>query len=141
LASSFVVRTDSQGILDALYEQDLDLRQTIVVESEPELVPAEGEGTAEITRYTPNEVIIRTRSQSPKLLFLSDVYDNGWKATVDGKAAKLARANYDFRAVPVPAGEHTVRMIYWPRSFAIGLWIAGLGFLVLAGMSFRLKRV
>lgn len=141
LASSFVVRTDPQSILDALYSQDLDLIQAVIVESEPEITPAKGEGLAEIARYTPNEVIIHTRAPVPKLLFLSDVYDTGWKATVDGKAAQVHRADYAFRAVVVPAGEHRVRMVYWPKSFTNGLWLAGAGLAVLTGMAFRLKRL
>lgn len=133
LASSFIVRTDPQSILDALYSQDLI--QTVIVESEPEITPAKGEGLAEIVRYTPNEVIIRTRAPVPKLLFLSDVYDAGWKATIDGKAAQVHRADYAFRSVSVPAGEHTVRMVYWPKSFVVGLWLAAAGLVTLIVIS------
>lgn len=138
LAESFIVRTNPQEILDALYT--VDRRETVVLESEPEIPPAQGEGTAEFVRYTPNEVIVRTRSPSPKILFLSDVYDSGWKAIVDGKAARVHRANFDFRAVSVPAGDHTVRFIYWPQSFTYGLWIAVASLAALTGMAFRLKR-
>ncbi len=131
LASSYVVRTTDQGIVDTLYSGGFDPRETLILETDPEIAPVPGGGTVDITKYTTNEVVIRTTSEAAKLLFLSDVYDAGWKAMVDGKKARVYRADYDFRAVAVPAGEHIVRMVYWPRSFEIGLWMAGAGVVLL----------
>lgn len=141
LASSYLVRVTDQGIIDTLYSEGLDPRQTLILETDPEIAPQSGEGTADITKYTPNEVVIKTASTTPKLLFLSDVYDPGWRAAVDGKEARIDRADYDFRAVAVPAGEHTIRMVYWPKSFVYGLWIAMLGAGLMAVMVFRLKKL
>jgi uncharacterized membrane protein YfhO len=39
---------------------------------------------------------------------------------VDRKEEKIHRANYTFRAVSVPAGNHKVEFIYKPMSFKIG---------------------
>lgn len=140
LASSYAIRTTQQSILDTLYAQDFDPSRTIIVETEPEIVPEPGEGSAQIVQYTPNEVVIRTNSLVPKLLFLSDVYDTGWRATIDGDATKIYRADYDFRAVPVPAGEHSIRMVYWPKSFSYGLWLAFIGVGALAVIAFRIRK-
>ncbi|OGG29139.1 hypothetical protein A2973_00895 [Candidatus Gottesmanbacteria bacterium RIFCSPLOWO2_01_FULL_49_10] len=127
LASSYVVRDTDQDIVDTLYSEEFDFRQTLVLETDPEIAPVPGEGTIDIAKYTSNEVVIKTISTVPKLLFLSDVYDPGWRAMVDGKEARIYRADYDFRSVAMPAGEHTIQMVYWPRSFEIGLWLAGAG--------------
>lgn len=43
---------------------------------------------------------------------------------VDGRAADLLRANYAFSAVPVPAGEHEVRVYFAPASVRIGAFIS-----------------
>jgi vacuolar-type H+-ATPase catalytic subunit A/Vma1 len=48
----------------------------------------------------------------------------GWKASVDGDAQPIQRANYLFRAVRVPAGRHTVRFRYQPTSFRAGAAIS-----------------
>src|SRR3990167_3629175 len=40
----------------------------------------EGETTIEL--YRPTRVRIRTKSDSPKELFLSDTYDAGWQVTI-----------------------------------------------------------
>lgn len=141
LASSYSVADKDKNITDALYQKEFDPRETLVLEREPLLRPQSGEGSVEITKYTANEVVLQSKSSVPKLLFLSDVFDRGWRATVDGQEARIDRADYDFRAVSVPAGEHTVRMIYWPKSFVYGLWIAALGAGLMLVFAFRRKKL
>ena len=97
--------------------------------------PQTGVGSVIITKYSPNEVVLQSKSAVPKLLFLSDAYDNGWRVTVDGQSMRLDRADYDFRAVALNPGDHTVRMVYWPKSFEYGLWSAFTGVILLISWS------
>ncbi len=136
LASSYVVRTVDQDIMDMIYSDDFDPKTTVILEKEPDLNPEPGEGSADIVRYTPNEVIIKTSSGVQKMLYLSDVFDTGWKVSIDGISTTLYRANYDFRAVEVPPGAHTIRMVYWPESFVAGMWTAVGGVILLLFLSF-----
>ncbi len=131
LVSSYKIAAQDQKIIKTLYDPTFDARNFIVLEEKPTTEPMGGEGRADIVRYTPNEIIVKTNSAVPKLLFLSDVYDKGWKATIDGSLSKIYRADYDFRSIVVPAGDHVVRMYYWPDSFVRGLWLAGVGFVIL----------
>lgn len=124
LASSYVVATDKQKIIDQLFGQNLDRKKTIILEQEPMVKPQEGKGSVSITKYSPTDVVFSTETDSSQLLFLSDVYDAGWKAYVDGKRTPLYRADYDFRAVSVPLGTHKVEMQYQPESFVWGVRIA-----------------
>ena len=73
--------------------------------------------------YADQEVVVSTQASGDGFLFLSDTYYPGWKAYVDGEEATIYRANYAFRAVPVPAGEHTVVFRFEPESFKWGLRI------------------
>ena len=123
LASSYVTQTDNQKIIDTLFSPDFDRRNTLVLEEKPTIEPLPGPGTAEITMYKPTIVQVRTESQEPKLLYVSDVYDLGWNVTVDGVKSRLYRADYDFRAVSIPAGSHTVEFTYLPKSFLWGICI------------------
>ena len=77
-------------------------------------------GRAQIVSYHADEATIRTVSEHNTLLFMADSYYPGWKALVDGREAPIYRADYLFRAVEVPAGEHEVRFIFEPESFALG---------------------
>jgi uncharacterized membrane protein YfhO len=88
--------------------------------------PQEGSGSAQIVLYTPNKVTIHTASDVAKLLFLSDVFDPGWHAYVDGKKTPVLRADYDFRAVGLPPGNHVVEFRYFPDKLRIGFIVAGL---------------
>lgn len=129
-------------IPNKLLKADFDFRNVLILE-EPSPISAQfGEGSAEILSYKPQEVIIKTKSDQPKLLFLSDNYYPGWKAEVDGDETKIWRANYTFRAVPLTRGEHTVRFYYESQIFKIGLLVSvvSLGALIafLLGSNWRL---
>lgn len=85
-----------------------------------------------ILNYGAQRVDVGVKTDSAGYLVLSDAWYPGWRATVDGVDVPVLRANYAFRAVPVPAGEHRVRMEFSPRSWIIGLWLSGLVILFLA---------
>lgn len=116
-----------------LLDNDFDFRNVIILEKPSPISPQFGEATVEIISYKPSEVIVKTKSDQPKLLFLSDNYYLGWKAKVDGDETEILRADYTFRAVPLTPGEHLVRFYYDPVSFKAGLLIslAGLGLLII----------
>jgi hypothetical protein len=69
-----------------------------------------------ILGFTPNTV--RTRVNAPANLFMlsNDNYDRFWTATVDGAKVPVYRANYTYKAIRLPAGEHVVEWRYnpWP---------------------------
>ncbi len=58
--------------------------------------------------------------QGDGFVVLSDQFYPGWRAYVDGRESPIYRANYLFRAVPVPAGEHVVEFTYQPVSVGLG---------------------
>lgn len=90
-------------------------------------------------------ISIRTHNSQPGLLLLSDQYYPGWTARIDGKEAKILRANIFSRAVEVPAGEHQVVFSFEPASLSAGLGIAGavasclLGLLLWAAIKERVQ--
>jgi uncharacterized membrane protein YfhO len=69
---------------------------------------------------------------APGVLVLSDSWYPGWTVTVDGQAAALLRANLLFRAVVLPAGEHTVVFEYESASLTRGVAAALTGGVVVA---------
>lgn len=69
------------------------------------------------TTYAPNRLTYKTSARSPRLAVFSEVFFPwGWHARVDGKPVELGRVNYILRALPVPAGEHSVEMVFDPES-------------------------
>lgn len=80
---------------------------------------APGDSTDIITEttYAPNRLTYRTHATTDRLAVFSEIYFPwGWTATVDGKEVPLGRVNYVLRAMRVPAGDHTVEMVFDPRS-------------------------
>jgi len=70
-----------------------------------------------LTSYAPNRLNYRASSASGGVAVFSEVYFPwGWHATVDGAPVSLARVDYLLRALPLPAGEHTVEMVFHPES-------------------------
>jgi hypothetical protein len=80
---------------------------------------------------TPNRIVVKTQGDSGGWLVVADVWYPGWIAKVDGKTTALLHADYLFRGVAIPAGEHTVELVYQPVSFYAGVAIS---LLVLAGI-------
>jgi hypothetical protein len=58
--------------------------------------------------------------QQQGFVVISESAWSGWRAHVDGRRAKIIRANHAFLAVFVPAGHHTVRLEYLPKAFVTG---------------------
>ena len=81
-------------------------------------------GTATLISYSPNNVKIQVTADSPGFLFLSDTYDYGWSATVNGKQSRVYKANYAFRGVIIPGGNSTVIFSYQPKSFLMGVVVS-----------------
>ena len=66
-------------------------------------------GIITMTEYlNPGNIIYRSSSAAPKLAVFSEVYYKTWKAYIDGEEVTPVRANYILRALPIPAGEHTI---------------------------------
>lgn len=140
LVNDYLVLKDDQEIIKKIFSSDFDSSKTVIIEkelSDKMEWNKGGLGEAEIVSYLPNEVIIETKSEINSFLFLSDAYYPGWKTYLDGKETKIYRANYAFRAVPVPAGNHKITFFYQPLSFKLGLTISLISLLFLFGIWIR----
>ena len=60
------------------------------------------------------------------LVFFSVPYDEGWSATVNGKAVEIEKVNSGFMAVLVPAGQSTIRFTYTTPGLYTGVTITAL---------------
>ncbi|MDO5394773.1 MAG: YfhO family protein [Bacteroidales bacterium] len=86
-------------------------------EGVPSLVAGD---TIIMTEYTPNRLTYSTDTRNDAIAVFSEIwFPWGWKATVDGKPAQLARVNYVLRAMRLPAGKHTVVMTFDPDSLHV----------------------
>jgi hypothetical protein len=91
----------------------------LVGETPPRLASCRGDEVW-VPRHEPNYVRIEARMQCRGMVILTDTWFPGWRATVDGKSAKIERAYGMVRGVLVEAGNHTIEMRYRPLSVYLG---------------------
>jgi hypothetical protein len=144
---------EDEWALAHLTDGTLDLRQTVLVERVADRAnapwrvldgpPLDAGERAEIVDAVGGAVTIRVWANAERYLVLTDSYFPGWQATIDGRPVSVERADYLFRAVLVPPGEHTVAWHYWPSGLTAGatmtlVAVAALPILLAYGLGGRL---
>jgi hypothetical protein len=132
------------SILDEVRSGRFDPQQVLLLEEEPEAAAGEETNRAgtntdvsvHIESYQADEVEVEASLPRPGFLLLLDTYFPGWIATVNGQPTKIYQADYNFRAVSLPAGKSTVGFYYRPKSFRLGLALSAIGWLALVGTWF-----
>jgi hypothetical protein len=127
---------DGEQAWDLLTSTQADLERVVILESEednPETNCSTGSqmATVSIVEDRPNKIKMQVNTQASGWLVLSDQWYPGWTAEIDGEETSILRANYLFRAVKLPAGDHQVVWKYNPLSFRMGLLISTISWLVI----------
>ncbi len=117
---------NGQAALDAITHPTFDPDSQVILE------PASDERGG--LPLDPNRFIATVTLERDGYVVLSDTFYPGWRVFVDGVPQPLLRANYLFRAVAVPGGEHEVVFEYAPFSVTIGLIISAVSILVWVGL-------
>lgn len=109
-----------------------DLGETVILERPPTW-PETGSGaqtapgrpaTVSVTTYANARIEMQVAATERVLVVLTDTYHPAWVAEVDGTEVPIYRADYLFRAVPVPAGDHTLTMEFRPYRHG-ARWLVG----------------
>lgn len=132
-----VTRRDIGEILGYLHADGFDPAAEVVLEEDPDpgLLPARPGAAAApprvaIERHAADEVVVTATLAAPGWLVLTDAWYPGWRATVDGREARILRADANYRAVPLAPGAHRVVFAYNPASWRWGMLISGAGWLL-----------
>ena len=110
----------------ALADDGFDFRRDVLLAEGPVVASANFSARLRVRETKPDRLRVDADFQAPGYLVVTDAYDPGWKASVDGQPAAVQRANVGFRAVQVPAGSHVVEMVYRPAAVSVGFAISGL---------------
>lgn len=117
-----VVADDNERV-EKLGSDQFDPRAAAYVEA-PVNLPAECRGEAEITSEVPTRVTVAVKMETPGLLVLSDLWDKGWHAYLNGERVPILRANHAVRGVLVPVGNGTVEFRYESETLGLGIKLA-----------------
>ena len=116
--------------LNQLGSGAVDPRRTALLERPPPDLDRPEDPSADratVTEYEADRIRLESATGARGLLVLSEAYYPAWKAYVDGEPVPLYVADHVLRAVPVPAGEHTVELRYESWSLRTGVAVS-LGF-------------
>ena len=136
------VRVDDPAhALERLVGSDFDPRREVILDDtnnarDNPATTEPVEGTAGRVRWVTDSadgLRLEVRSEKPAWLVVLDSWDPGWSASIDGHATDIVRADYNFRAVRVPAGTSTIRMSYQPPGLVLGGVISGVTVALIVG--------
>ncbi|MBW7998240.1 MAG: YfhO family protein [Candidatus Glassbacteria bacterium] len=139
LFGAFEVIEDDDAVLNRINDPAFDPGVTLILNEPPDFDASSlagvdaGQGTVEPVYHGYDRISLKVNCQKPCLLYFAESYHPFWQATVDGRPARVYRANLAMRAVYVPAGGHEVEMSYRSRPFCWGGRVSILSLLVLAG--------
>ncbi len=126
--------TEDSLRLAKLAAADFDPREVAYVER-PVHLPGPANGSARILEEAPTRIIVAANMETPGLVVLTDRWDAGWRAYVNGRRVPILRTNHAIRGVLLPAGVSRLEFRYAPASFTWGLGLAGLAAVVLLAWS------
>jgi len=124
------VNNDRQAISD-MKGFEFDPRKTAYVTDELRL-PDAIHGEASVRYETPARAVIDADMQTAGLVLLSDMWDAGWRAELDGAACPVYRVDVALRGFKVPAGKHHIVCTYEPESVRTGFRAAAAAASILA---------
>jgi len=128
---------DPVTTLNHLMGETFNPRQTVLLplEARPHLIASNRSDCRILSsRITAHSVLATVQAAETALVVISQVDYHWWKATVDGRAVPVWRANHAFQSVEVPAGTHEVQLVYRDRSFQAGVLVTFLTLLASAGL-------
>ncbi len=96
--------------------------------------------SVEISAYAPTQVSVAVSTDAPGYLLLTDAFYPGWQASIDQQPVEILRADVMFRAVQIPAGEHTVMFEYHPGWLDWIGWAGGFSWLGLLATIIATRR-
>ncbi|MFI5202722.1 MAG: YfhO family protein, partial [Candidatus Kapaibacterium sp.] len=153
----FAYRWEVKPKLDILHAMDsgaFNPRDVVYFDEAPKGMPALAPTPIDTTtekltmEYKNEDVTIHTKTAGNRLLFMSDTWYPDWHATIDGKPTPIYRADYAFRAIAIPAGQHELTLTYYDPHYVAGrtislttnaLALIGLG-IGITGFSFSRRR-
>ncbi|MCD6013479.1 MAG: hypothetical protein K0Q79_3341 [Flavipsychrobacter sp.] len=87
-----------------------------------------------VTEFKESNIKGNISLNEPGVLFFSIPFDDGWKATVNGKEAKLYKVNIGFLGLKLPGGKSDVEIKFEPRMMKTGGMVSLAALVVFVGL-------
>lgn len=126
LATDVVYVNDSAEALAALQTPEFDpARQVVLLAGDAttatDIAAVENPGTVRVETRPWGELTVTADTTAPAVLVISEWFRPGWRATpAAGESLPLLQANNGLMAIPLPAGQHDLRLQYRPGEVPAG---------------------
>jgi len=130
----YKIISDKKKSLNYLKENNFKLRDKVVLNDplisgiKKNTYSSDVKNSVDFIDYENDLVKLRVKTDKDGILVFSDIFMPGWRVYIDGEGSNVFLANYAFRGVVIPKGEHFVVFKYRPVSFTIGMILSILGF-------------
>jgi hypothetical protein len=131
LVARIAPQNDAYEPTDDAYEPTDDLG-TVSTDAHIDLPNDSEPGTVSVSHDLSGHLVLECYAPSRQLLVTTESFHRGWVARVDGRIAPVVRVDGDFLGCVVEPGEHSVDLLFLPRSLIVGHFISlgGLGLLL-----------
>ncbi len=111
---------DGEQAYDLLSAPDFDPFSSVVLAQPLATTPGQEGETLSVESDQPGRIQVKVQANAAGVLVLSEAYFPGWRASVDGQAIPVLRADGALIAVPLPSGRHQVKFVYQPPALLWG---------------------
>ncbi len=130
---------DPDDAMLRLLNSDFDpaLQALLAAPIEEDVHPIDSSSTTLVSpvEYGPRRIVHEVETDAPRLLVISELYyPAGWTATLNGVPVPIHRTNYLLRGVVIPAGRHTLEIVFNPASYVWGKRISMISTLMVYGL-------
>jgi len=87
-----------------------------------------------VSKFSENHITGNVNTMESKILFFSIPFDEGWKATLNGKDVKLYRLNCGLTGLLTQKGNNNIALTFTPRFKNIGFIISLFSLIIFVGL-------
>jgi hypothetical protein len=131
---------DAKDAEKKLGEPAFDPRAVAIVETGVALHTQGARGNLHWSRPAPARIDIEVDLAEGGLVVVSESYDPGWRARVDGSRVPVYACDLALMAIPVQAGVHRVTFVFAPRTWPLALVLSSLGLVGIVAIFFGARR-
>jgi hypothetical protein len=92
----------------ATYNSDFEQNKTLSAAS----FTLDSSSSAKLNSYHPDTMLYSVSNANNGYLVFSEIWYDNWRVEIDGKPAQFNKVDYTLRGLAVPAGQHTIKMVY-----------------------------
>jgi membrane protein YfhO len=125
---------EEMNALDDFNPKDTAVVDNSFKEELKDVVSADSTASIKQTSFDNVDIQYQSHSTTTNLAVFSEIFYKDWHAYIDGKPVPIAKTDYVLRALPVPAGDHSIEFKFEPTIFNISYRISQFFSLLLTAM-------